>query len=150
MDWLSKESEAKKKLKQKDKFMGSVSQTRLNGQKEKRLSDKVKLLKAENKKLIQLLQESEGQMANKMRSKIVENEKMMVVINQIWPIIETYLWNESMFSQLTSIRKLSKSENKSMFLDGLAAVIQTAFKQAEKKGHSLFSPEKEPSLNREV
>lgn len=91
MERLSKESEAKKKLKSKDKLLGSISQSRLNGQKEKRLTEKVKLLKAENKKLIQLLQESEGQMANKMRSKIVENEKMMVVINQIWTIIETYL-----------------------------------------------------------
>ena len=50
--------------------------------------DKNKLLKAENRKLIALLKDSEEAMTIKLKQSKVEMEKMISIINQVWPFVQ--------------------------------------------------------------
>ena len=58
---------------------------------EKKLLEKNKALKGENRKLIILLKESEEAMSKKLKASKCEMEKMINVINLIWPLVQTFL-----------------------------------------------------------
>ena len=58
-------------------------------EKEKRYLDKMKQLKAENKKLVQLLKDSEKLFYQKLHESKQQSGSLSLLIKQLWPIIKT-------------------------------------------------------------
>jgi hypothetical protein len=59
--------------------------------------EKIKLLKNENKKLMNAMWEGEENLSEKLRHNKLEMEKMTQIINLIWPLINSHMKSEGLF-----------------------------------------------------
>jgi hypothetical protein len=106
--------------------------------KEMKLTETVKVLKSENKKLMSLIKESEKTWTDKLKDSRKEMEKMTTIINQLWPFIQSHLKRELGSQKIASLKKMAKEESRIDFLDTLSKVIAKVKKDAELEGRSLF------------
>jgi hypothetical protein len=83
-------------------------------EREKKLVDKIKHLKQENKKLVGLLKESEKILADKLKESQMESKKLNSLFKQLWPAIQSQLQTDpSLLKRLKDstgvFEKLSKT-----------------------------------------
>ena len=79
-------------------------------ERDKRLSDKVRILKSENKKLVGLLKDSERILSDKLKESKQETERLAQLFTQIWPLVQQQLKNDPAFGHFASLSK-SKPKN---------------------------------------
>ena len=95
-------------------------------EREKKLTEKVRALKSENKKLVTLLKESERILSEKLRESKQETERLSQLFTQLWPLLQSQLSADPALASLAKTKSVHKSPDvHKRLMESLAAAMST-------------------------
>lgn len=102
--------------------------------KERRYIEKVKQLKTENKKLVQLLKDSEKLFYAKIQEAKQQSSSLSLLIKQLWPIIKTKVKDPVLLMNTVNqcVATGLKEQNESNFINDIELLSQQQQKDKQK------------------